>query len=37
MSRCCDRALLLEHGRIVAIGEPDEVIDTYRPVELEAV
>jgi ABC-type polysaccharide/polyol phosphate transport system ATPase subunit len=37
VSRWCDRALFLEHGRIVAIGETDEVIDTYRPFELEAV
>ena len=37
VSRWCDRALFLEHGRIVAIGETDEVIDTYRPFEVEAV
>ena len=27
----CDRALLLRGGQVVAIGEPDEVIDVYRP------
>ena len=37
VSRWCDRALFLEHGRIVAIGETDDVIDTYRPFEVEAV
>jgi ABC-type polysaccharide/polyol phosphate transport system ATPase subunit len=35
--RWCDRALFLEHGRILAIGETDEVIDAYRPYEVEAV
>ena len=35
--RWCDRALFLEHGRIVAIGETDDVIDTYRPFEVETV
>jgi ABC-type polysaccharide/polyol phosphate transport system ATPase subunit len=33
--RWCDRALFLEHGRIVAIGETDDVIDSYRPFEVE--
>jgi ABC-type polysaccharide/polyol phosphate transport system ATPase subunit len=31
VSAVCDRALLLEHGRIAAIGERDEVIGVYRP------
>jgi ABC-type polysaccharide/polyol phosphate transport system ATPase subunit len=35
VSRFCDRALLLRGGEIVAIGEPDEVIDAYRPELLE--
>ncbi len=37
VTRWCDRALLLEHGRMIAIGEPDEVIDVYRPYEVGAV
>jgi teichoic acid transport system ATP-binding protein len=37
VSRWCDRTLFLEHGRIVAIGETDDVIDMYRPFEVEAV
>jgi ABC-type polysaccharide/polyol phosphate transport system ATPase subunit len=28
--RFCDRALMLEHGRVVAIGAPDEIAETYR-------
>jgi ABC-type polysaccharide/polyol phosphate transport system ATPase subunit len=35
VSRWCDRVMLLEHGRVAAIGEPDEVIDVYRPYEVE--
>jgi ABC-type polysaccharide/polyol phosphate transport system ATPase subunit len=27
----CDRALLLQQGTIAAIGEPDEIIQAYRP------
>jgi ABC-type polysaccharide/polyol phosphate transport system ATPase subunit len=37
VSRWCDRALFLEHGQVVAIGETDDVIDTYRPAEVEVV
>src|SRR5262249_59799389 len=37
VSRWCDRALFLGHGRIAAIGEPDDVIDVYRPYEMGAV
>ena len=37
VSAFCDRALLLNRGRVVAIGEPDEVIEAYRPHVLEAV
>jgi ABC-2 type transport system ATP-binding protein len=37
ISAFCDRALLLHHGAIAAIGEPDEVIGIYRPGELVAV
>jgi ABC-type polysaccharide/polyol phosphate transport system ATPase subunit len=37
VSRWCERTLFLEQGRIVAIGETDDVIDTYRPFEVEAV
>jgi ABC-type polysaccharide/polyol phosphate transport system ATPase subunit len=37
VSEWCDRALLLEHGRIVAMGYPDDVIDVYRPFEVGAV
>ena len=33
----CDRAMLLESGRITAIGEVAEVIETYRPHEFVAV
>ena len=29
IERFCDRALLLDHGRIVAEGRPSEVIATY--------
>jgi ABC-type polysaccharide/polyol phosphate transport system ATPase subunit len=36
VSRWCDRALFLEHGRIAAVGDTDDVIDTYRPFEVEA-
>jgi ABC-type polysaccharide/polyol phosphate transport system ATPase subunit len=32
MERFCDRALLLEHGRVVALGEPDEVGRQYNEV-----
>jgi ABC-type polysaccharide/polyol phosphate transport system ATPase subunit len=28
--RFCDRAMLLEHGEIAAIGDPDEVSESYR-------
>jgi ABC-type polysaccharide/polyol phosphate transport system ATPase subunit len=31
VSRFCDRALLLRHGEVAAIGDPDDVIDEYRP------
>ncbi len=37
VSRFCDRALLLRRGEVVAIGEPDEVIEIYRPDLLEVV
>ena len=37
VSRFCDRALLLRSGEVVAIGEPDDVIDAYRPELLELV
>ncbi len=37
VSRFCDRALLLRSGEVVAIGEPDDVIDAYRPELLEVV
>jgi ABC-type polysaccharide/polyol phosphate transport system ATPase subunit len=37
VSTLCDRALLLGQGRVMAIGEPDEVIEAYRPHALEAV
>jgi ABC-type polysaccharide/polyol phosphate transport system ATPase subunit len=33
----CDRALLLHRGRVAAIGEPDDVIDVYRPNAVEAM
>jgi ABC-type polysaccharide/polyol phosphate transport system ATPase subunit len=33
----CDRALLLDRGRVASIGEPDEVIDVYRPDAVEAM
>lgn len=35
VNRFCDRALLLRNGAVTAIGEPDEVIDVYRPELLE--
>jgi ABC-type polysaccharide/polyol phosphate transport system ATPase subunit len=31
IQRFCDRAILLHHGAIAAIGEPDDVIEIYRP------
>jgi ABC-type polysaccharide/polyol phosphate transport system ATPase subunit len=34
VTRWCDRALLLEHGRLARIGEPDDVIDAYRSYEV---
>jgi ABC-type polysaccharide/polyol phosphate transport system ATPase subunit len=37
ISTFCDRAMLLESGRITAIGEVAEVIETYRPHEFVAV
>jgi ABC-type polysaccharide/polyol phosphate transport system ATPase subunit len=37
IQRFCDRALLLHHGAIAAIGEPDDVIEIYRPDSLVAV
>ena len=37
VSAFCDRALLLHDGAIAAIGEPDEVIEIYRPDGLVAV
>ncbi len=29
IKKFCNRALLLEHGRVVSLGSPEEVIDTY--------
>jgi teichoic acid transport system ATP-binding protein len=37
ISAFCDRALLLHGGAIAASGEPDEVIEIYRPDGLVAV
>ena len=37
IQRFCDRAILLHHGAIAAIGEPDDVIEIYRPDSLVAV
>jgi ABC-type polysaccharide/polyol phosphate transport system ATPase subunit len=37
VSAFCDRAMLLSHGRMVAIGEPDEVIEAYVPHAMEVV
>ena len=37
VTRWCDRALLLDRGRVAAIGEPDEVIAVYRPEAVEAM
>jgi ABC-type polysaccharide/polyol phosphate transport system ATPase subunit len=37
VARWCDRALLLHRGRVAAIGEPDDVIDVYRPNAVEAM
>jgi ABC-type polysaccharide/polyol phosphate transport system ATPase subunit len=37
IQRFCDRALLLHHGAIAAIGEPGDVIEIYRPDSLVAV
>jgi ABC-type polysaccharide/polyol phosphate transport system ATPase subunit len=37
ISTFCDRAMLLESGRITALGEVAEVIETYRPHEFVAV
>ena len=33
----CDRAMLLQSGRISLIADPDEVVDAYRPFELGVV
>jgi ABC-type glutathione transport system ATPase component len=32
----CNRAILLEHGRIVADGAPDEIIERYREATAKA-
>jgi ABC-type polysaccharide/polyol phosphate transport system ATPase subunit len=37
VSTFCDRAMLLESGRIAAIGDVDEVIEAYRPDEFIGV
>jgi ABC-type polysaccharide/polyol phosphate transport system ATPase subunit len=37
ISTFCDRALLLRQGRVVAIGEPADVLEVYRPNEIVAV
>lgn len=37
IQRFCDRAILLHHGAIAAIGEPDDVIEIYRPESLVTV
>ena len=35
VERFCHRAVLLDHGQVVAIGEPDEVVKVYRQRNLE--
>jgi ABC-type polysaccharide/polyol phosphate transport system ATPase subunit len=35
VERFCHRAMLLDHGQIVAIGEPHEVVQVYRQRNLE--
>jgi ABC-type polysaccharide/polyol phosphate transport system ATPase subunit len=35
IERFCHRALLLDHGQIAALGEPHEVVQTYRQRNLE--
>jgi ABC-type polysaccharide/polyol phosphate transport system ATPase subunit len=35
VERFCDRALLLDSGRVEAVGEPSEVIHIYRQLNLE--
>ena len=35
ISKICDRVLLLEHGRIVMIGKPFEVIEKYKEISLK--
>jgi ABC-type polysaccharide/polyol phosphate transport system ATPase subunit len=37
VNRWCDRALLLDRGRVAAVGEPGEVIDVYRPDAVGAI
>jgi ABC-type polysaccharide/polyol phosphate transport system ATPase subunit len=37
VSNLCDRALFLDQGQVLAIGEPDKVIEAYRPHVMEAV
>ena len=37
VQRFCHRAMLLERGRIVAIGEPDEVADRYLELNFESI
>ena len=36
VERFCDRAMLLERGEVAAVGEPHEVVRTYRQHNLEA-
>jgi ABC-type polysaccharide/polyol phosphate transport system ATPase subunit len=35
VERFCDRAMLLEHGEVSAIGEPSDVVHRYRQLNLE--
>ena len=37
IKKFCNKALLLEHGRIIAAGNPDEVITTYHSRTVETV
>lgn len=37
IKKFCNKAILLEHGRIIAVGSPDEVVTTYHSRTVETV